>query len=148
MSCEPFKPLLSGYVDAELTPEEQTSLTNHLSHCSECRAELAALREVDGVTRAMKHEIPSDVFWDRYWLSVYHRLERGLGWILLSAGAALLLSFGLWHFVTGFLLDSGAPLVVRAGSALAALGFAILIVGLVRERIRTWRADPYKEVKR
>lgn len=148
MNCEALKPLLSGYVDSELTLEEATRVQNHLSHCSECRHELQELRDIEGVTAAMKHEPLPDVFWDRYWLSVYNRLERGLGWILLSAGAAILAGFGLWHFVTGFLLDASAPLAVRLGAGTAAFGLAILAVSAVRERIRTWRYDPYKEVRR
>ena len=148
MSCEEWKPLLSGYVDSELTPAEEESLKGHLSHCSDCRDDLMELRNIEGVTEVMKNETLPDAFWDTYWLSVYNRLERGLGWILLSVGAALLLGFGAFHFVTDFLLKDEAPLIVRVGTALGMLGLALLTISLIRERIRSWRHDPYKEVKR
>ena len=150
MSCETWKPLLAGYIDGELTSEEEESLKSHLSHCSQCRKELMELKELEGVTNAMKRETDMlpDVFWDRYWLSVYNRMERGIGWILFSVGAALLLGFALWQIATELWLSSGAPLVVRVGSALVVAGLAVLVVSVVRERIRTWRHDPYKEVKR
>ena len=150
MSCETWKPLLAGYIDGELTSEEEESLKSHLSHCSKCREELMELKELEGVTNAMKRETDmlSDVFWDRYWLSVYNRMERGIGWILFSVGAALLLGFALWQIATELWLSSGAPLVVRVGSAFLVAGLAVLVVSVVRERIRTWRHDPYKEVKR
>ncbi len=81
MSCETWKPLLAGYLDGELTPDESERLKSHLSHCSECRDELTEMRELEGVTEAMKREIDTlpDVFWGRYWLSIYNRTERGLG---------------------------------------------------------------------
>jgi len=151
MKCQEWKPLLSGYVDRELTAEEEDRLKNHLSHCSECRVDLQELRDIEGVTSAMKDESfapAGDVFWDRYWLSVYNRIERGVGWLLLSLGAAALVGFGAWHFATGFLFDANAPLIVRVGTALVIAGGAVLVVSVVRERIRTYRHDPYKEVKR
>ncbi len=151
MKCQKWKPLLSGLVDGELTPEEEASLSDHLSHCPGCRDELEALRDLEGVTAAMKDETfapVNDVFWDRYWMSIYNRIERGIGWVLLSAGAATLVAFGLWHFATAFLFASEAPLVARWGVGLGAAGLGVLIVSLVRERARTYRRDPYKEVKR
>ena len=36
---------------------------------------------------------PKDV-WRFYWASVYNRLERRIGWILLSNGAMIILFFG------------------------------------------------------
>lgn len=148
MSCDEWKPLLSGYVDSELTRDEEERLKNHLSTCSDCRTDLLALKKIEGVTEAMKNETLPDAFWDTYWLSVYNRLERGVGWIFLSIGGVLLLGFGAFHFVTDFLLASEAPLIVRVGTGFAVLGLAVLSVSLARERIRTWRHDPYKEVKR
>lgn len=98
----------------------------------------------------MKREIDTlpDVFWDRYWLSIYNRTERGLGWLFFTFGATLLIGFGLWHLATNLWLDASAPFVVRIGTGSLAAGFALLLMSLVRERIRTWRHDPYKEVKR
>lgn len=148
MSCDFWKPLLSGYLDSELTREEEEKLKNHLSHCAECRMELSELRHVEGVTQAMKHETVPDVVWDTYWLSIYNRLERGLAWVLLSIGGAILLSYALWHFATAFLLTPEVPLVLRVGTGVLVFGLAFLTVGVVRERIQIWRQDPYREVKR
>ena len=47
---------------------------------------------------------------------------------------------------TNLWLDASAPLVVRIGTASLAAGFSLMLMSLVRERIRTWRHDPYKEV--
>ena len=148
MSCDLWKPLLSGYLDSELTREEEERLKSHLSHCPECRTELAELRHVEGVTEAMKHETVPDVVWDTYWLSVYNRLERGTAWVLLSLGGTMLLGYGLWHFASVFLMASKVPLVIRMGTGLVVFGLAFLAVSVARERFQIWRRDPYREVKR
>ncbi len=41
---------------------------------------------------------PKDV-WRVYWASVYNRLERRIGWILLSIGAMIILFFGGYKMV-------------------------------------------------
>jgi hypothetical protein len=75
-------------------------------------------------------------------------MEKGLAWVLLSVGGALLLGFGLWELVNEFLLNSEVAFIPRLGTGILIAGVAVLTVSLTRERIRTWRIDPYKEVKR
>ena len=148
MSCDTWKPLLAGYIDAELTGEEEQRLKGHLSHCADCRREHMELKELAGVTMEMKSQGLPDAFWDRYWLSIYNRLERGVAWVFLSAGAALLVGYGLWVFTSELLVDASTPLIVRVGVAMLAVGLAVLVVSSIRERWRRWKVDPYKEVQR
>jgi predicted anti-sigma-YlaC factor YlaD len=148
MSCDEYKPLLSGYVDGELSSEEGLRLRDHLSHCPDCRNDLLQLQDLKEVTDAVKPEAIPDRYWDNYWLGVYNRMERGFGWILFWAGAALLIGFGLWEFVQSFFTDSGTPLIVRIGVGLGAAGLGILFFGVVRERLITRKKDPYREVQR
>ncbi len=89
-----------------------------------------------------------DAALDRFWLGVYARLERGIAWTLLSVSAALLAGYAVWEFVTGFLGDAGAPVVARVGTAGLLFGLLLLVLGLVRERIRAWRRDPFRRVRR
>ncbi len=89
-----------------------------------------------------------DAALDRFWLGVYARLERGIGWTILSASAALLLGYAGWHFVTEFLQDAGVPVLARVGVAGVVVGLLILMLGLIRERIRAFRHDPFRRVRR
>lgn len=148
MKCEQWKPLLAGYLDGELTEDERGHFKSHLSHCSDCREDLHRLRELKEVTDQMKHENPPDAFWDRYWLGIYNRIERGLAWVLLCAGGVLLLGFGMWHLLHGFLLNPSEPLVLRLGTGIMVAGMVVLSASFIRERIRMWRHDPYKEIRR
>lgn len=44
---------LSAYLDGELAPDDAAALERHLAACAECRDELAALREVRTLLRAL-----------------------------------------------------------------------------------------------
>jgi predicted anti-sigma-YlaC factor YlaD len=148
MSCDEFKPLLSGYLDKELTPEESIRLKEHLSTCSACRSELHQFEELMKVTGSMKPVQVPDRFWDIYWHGIYNRLERGVGWVLFAAGAAILIGYGLWHFVQALLTDQSTPLILRVGLGLGAAGLGVLLWSLLRERWIMRKKDPYREVQR
>ena len=52
---------------------------------------------------------PSKDVWRFYWASVYNRLERRIGWILLSIGAMIILFFGGYKMVEGIIQDPSNP---------------------------------------
>jgi anti-sigma factor RsiW len=50
-ACERFVPLLSPYIDGELTPTERVNVERHLSACKECTGRTADLRAESGLLR-------------------------------------------------------------------------------------------------
>ena len=80
--------------------------------------------------------------------SVVHRTERGVAWILIASGVAILGATALWHWVEAW-LATDLPLVIKAASGAVMVGFALLIVSILRERWFLHRRDPYsKEIQR
>ena len=75
MSCEQFKPMITGYLDGELLPEQLTCIKRHLDTCENCREELAELTELKDRLAALTFEKPLGCELERYWISVYNRLE-------------------------------------------------------------------------
>ena len=49
MTCERWEPLLSLYLDGELSASDVSPLERHLESCERCREELASFRELSGV---------------------------------------------------------------------------------------------------
>ena len=80
--------------------------------------------------------------------SVYRRIERGVGWILVSIGAIVLLSYGLWSGVGELLRDTTVPWYVRGAVMSLLAGFAVIVVSVVREKFFMRERDPYREVER
>ncbi len=148
MAEDAFKPLLMGYLDAELTELEILRMEEHLRECTDCSAELEEFRRLKEVTQNMRVATPDDKYWEVYWSNVYNRLERRIGWILLSLGSILLTSYGLYYVVARLLLQGDIPLVVRLGVVALVVGLCTLVISVLRERIFFSKSDKYERIKR
>ena len=142
--CESFKGLLVGLLDGELTPDETRQINDHLTRCAVCREEYEKLRETTGKLSATTFLEPDDVVLAQVWRSPFSRLTRNTAWILIIGGYGGIFGYGLYEFLTSGMKE----LPAKMGLAAIVLGFLILLVQLIRERIRTYKTDPYKEIKR
>ena len=148
MPEDAFKPLLMGYLDSELTELEAERIEQHLLECADCSRELEEFRKLKEVTQNMRVATPDARSWEDYWSHVYNRLERRIGWILISLGAIMIASYGLYSMVALFLLRSDIHPIVRIGIGAFVVGFCALLVSVLRERIFLSRADKYERIKR
>ena len=145
---EDWKIRISGYLDNELSPSEREAFEREVDRDPELARELDAMRAMREVTGSMKLEEFPDQVWDRYWEGTYNRLERGIGWILFSLGAIVLLGAGLYELVLALLKDTSEPWWIRLAIGSFCAGLAVLFVSVLRERIFVRKRDPYREVKR
>ncbi len=143
-----FKILMMGAVDGELTAEERKEFELFLAENPEYKKEYQEYKNLKEATKDMKFKNPPAELWDSYWLNVYNRIERGLGWILLSIGCIILLVFAGFHFFKTLIFEADLPLVIKISIFSVIAGLAILLVSIVRERLFTYKSDPYKEIKR
>ncbi len=148
MADDAFKPLLMGYLDGELTELETLRMEGHLRDCAGCTAELEEFRKLKEVTQNMRVVMPDDKYWEIYWSNVYNRIERRVGWILLSLGSILLTSYGLYYVVARLLLQGDIPILVRLGVVALVVGLCTLVVSVLRERIFFSKSDKYERIKR
>ncbi len=148
MTEDAFKPLLMGYLDGELTETEAQGIEEHLKGCPDCVSELEEFRRLKEVTQNMRVVMPDDRYWDQYWSNIYNRLERRVGWIMVSLGAILLTSYGLYYLVSKLMLQGDIPLVVRIGIVALVVGFCTLVVSALRERVFLSKSDKYERIKR
>jgi predicted anti-sigma-YlaC factor YlaD len=148
MPEDTYKPLLMGYLDSELTEIEVLRMEQHLENCAECRIELEEFRRLKEVTQNMRIVTPDARSWEEYWSHVYNRLERRIGWIVMSLGAILVTSYGIYSLIAKLLLRSDIPIVVRIGIVALVVGFCTLLISVIRERIFMARMDKYERIKR
>ena len=149
MSCEELKPMITGYLDGELSQQQRERIKNHLLACESCRRELAELTELKEKLDMIKFKEPSDAELERYWSSIYNRLERGLGWILFSVGAIILFCYGAFRLLESVITNRSVALGLKIGIVAMAFGVVILFVSLFRERLAVRKTDKYsKEIKR
>ena len=145
---ERFQTLLMQAVDGELSPDEQTEFEEFINKNGDCRKEWQQMKKLKEVTQSMNFKsLPTEV-WDNYWVNVYNRLERGLAWMLFSIGAIILLTYSGFKAVESIIADPQLAGILKAAILMVIGGAVILLVSVVREKLFTRKADPYKEVQR
>ena len=140
--------LLMRALDDELAPEERRELEALLDRDPTLRAERERLGRLKEVTAEMKLRHPPEQLWDDYWNSGYRRLERGIGWILVSFGVIVVGGWAAWQFVTALIADTEMPPLIKAGILAGSLGLVVLAVAVLRDRLFVRKTDPYKDIQR
>ena len=139
---------LAGYVDGELTDEQQKQFEDQLRNDPALQAELDEFQKLKEVTSMVSYADLPDEVWENYWQSIYRKTERGIGWILLSLGAIILLGFGLFTGLTELYMNPNNPLWLKVGITGVGGGLVFLLVSYGRERIFAYNRDRYKEVNK
>jgi ferric-dicitrate binding protein FerR (iron transport regulator) len=145
---ERVRHLLMSGLDGELSAEEREELEGLLAADSNLRDEWHRMSKVKEVTQSMALRKPPDEVWEDYWASVYSRLERGVGWILVSLGGIVLLSYGAWRGVQALIADAEMPWFLKGAILATAVGLVVLFVSVLREKLFVRGRDPYKDVQR
>lgn len=140
--------LMMAALDGEVSDVERGELEALLEGDPGLRDEWQRMGQVKEVTSTMALRKPPEEVWGRYWTSVYNRIERGVGWILASVGAVVIMAYGLWKWFETLYQDASLPWFVKAAIMLLSVGFLIVFVSVIREKLFTRRYDPYKEIER
>jgi len=148
MSCRDYKDMLMGYLDDELDNEKEQQLQMHLAECKDCAAELEEFRRLKAITDDMSLVEPEDRLWQQYWSSIYNRIERGIGWLLFSVAAILLIMYAGFKAIEQIVTDPGVGLTLKAALLALIGGAAILFVSVLRERLYFWKKDRYRDLRR
>ncbi len=148
MDHQKIKELVSSFYDEELDEKQRKLVKNHLEECSECRKEFEEMGRFEEVMSQMALKEPPKEAWQMYWTSVYNRLERGIGWILFSIGAIILLFFGAYKLVEGIIQDASVPLILKIGILSVLGGLVVLLVSLLREQLFVRKRERYKEIEK
>jgi anti-sigma factor RsiW len=140
--------MMMAALDGELPSQERAELERLLEEDAGLREEWSRLEKVKEATKEMKYVEPPDEVWDNYWVSVYNRLERGVGWVLISIGALVLIGWAAWHAVGALLAETDLPGFIKVAVFVVIMGALILLVSVIREKLFTRRSDRYKGVQR
>jgi ferric-dicitrate binding protein FerR (iron transport regulator) len=140
--------MMMAALDDELSSRERAELQRLLAQDAGLREEWDRLRKVKEATGEMKYVEPPDEVWDDYWVSVYNRLERGVGWVLISLGSLVLIGWAAWHAIGAMLADSDLPGFIKVAVFVVVMGAVILLFSVIREKLFTRRSDRYKGVQR
>jgi predicted anti-sigma-YlaC factor YlaD len=148
MTCHDYKDLMMGYLDDELSAEQRRQFEEHLAGCPECAGELEEFRKLKAITDEVSLAEPEDRIWQDYWNGIYNRIERGVGWIVFSVAAILMVIYGGFRAIEELVKDPNVEITLKVGLLALIAGLAILFVSVLRERLYFWKKDRYKDVRR
>ncbi len=141
---ERARALMMAAIDGECSPSERRELDALAAESPELAAEWRRMTRVKEVTTGMSLQSVPEEVWDGYWTSVYRRTERGIAWILISAGAIVLGAYALWEAAASLFADTDTPLFIRMAIVGISVGAGILVLSVIREKFFTHRHDPYQ----
>jgi len=133
--------LLSGYIDGELTQQDQQRVRLHCENCADCRRgleELRTLRETMGKSKLSK--VPQNV-WRETMDDTAVKATRGIGWVLFIGG--LLLVAG--YFVVTVIPELSLLEALIVGGFYG--GMLLLFISVLRQRLIERKSDKYKDVE-
>ncbi len=142
--CKEYKVLMMGMMDGELTEDESMRLNNHLIRCSSCREELEQLKRTSSKLNGINIKEPDEEIVDKTWRSPYSKLTKNFGILLVIAGWLIMMIYGAYEFIVTKETES----IPKYAFVIILVGIAILFIAVLRDRIRSYRNDPYKEVEK
>ena len=145
MTLEEHQRDVMRFIDGEMDEREREIFEKHLGTCDSCKHLLEDFARLKEVTDSMKlAELPEAV-WEKYWDRIYNRIERSIAWFLFIIGALITNGYWIYKVVT----DPKLYNIAGLGFVLMVVGFAILFLSVVREKLTVNKTDRYtSEVKR
>ena len=148
MTCRDNKDLMMAYLDGELDDKKNKMLQEHLAQCTLCFKELEEFKSLKLMTDNITLSEPEDQVWQKYWDNVYNRLERGMGWMLMSLASICLGVFGGFKAIEYIVTDPSVSLFLKVALLVLILGLSILLISIMRERLYFWKNDRYRHIRR
>ena len=142
-NCHSVDELLSGYLDGELTQQERQRVEVHAGGCQRCSARLRELGKLRASIGKLQLNGIAEAEWKQMMNDAVARTARGVGWLLLIGGVLAMVGYIGYEFV---LAHADPPLIKWAVGALY-LGFAVLLLSVLRQRFIASRKDKYKDVE-
>ncbi len=135
--------LISGYLDRELTQGDDQRVRIHLMECARCRALADELTNIREAAMSTSFPVPDDRQWDETPRSGLSTFLRNFGWTLLVLWVVGLSGFMLWHLIT-----DGEDLVEKLLVFGAWLGFGLVFLSVLMDRLKSYKTDRYRGVEK
>ena len=138
------KNLICKVVDGTATSEEEKVMNELNEKNSEVHQEFNAQKKIADSIRSVGLPELDDSLRQQFISGIYNKLERKTGWIISIIGIILVLSYGIYEFIT----EPDINTVYRIGIAAIIVGFGLLFSSVLRVRVKLRKHDKYKEVIR
>lgn len=141
---EEIREMLSAYLDGELTQASEQRVRVHLEDCEDCRRAYDELARLQKMTRELEFAEPPEARMKELEQSLSVQAPRRLGWLFVWTGIVAWLIYGAVMYVRYWRPPTVGEMI---GSAVV-IGFVLLLVSAVVERVRQLPHDRYRRIER
>ena len=145
---ERIRQMMMASIDGEISSADEAELKRILLGDPKRAGEYEQLKNLKMMTSQTKLKAPAPELWDNFNRRVFTKIERGIGWILFTIGAVVLLFYGAWAALSELLTDPELAWWLKSAIVAAVAGAIMLFVSLIRERIYLNKHERYKDVIR
>ena len=140
--------LLMGYLDGELSPDEEKRIEEHITECKECTEDLERYKKLNDIVKPMDFVTLEDKLMENYWSKGYRKIERNLALFFLFAGLSTLTGFGIMQIVIKVWNFAGIPLLIKISIFAALAGAGALLLSILREKLFLSKKQRYSDIRR
>ena len=146
-SCQETEPLLSGYLDGELTAGDRQRVELILDDCMVCGQAFDEMRKMRQRFGAIDYEKMTSQEKDQISRTAQESVGASVGQVLFLVGVFIVYGVGAFWMVRGLIGDSEAPLFLRVGAPIMILGMGVLFFTVLFQRIKAAKTDKYRNVR-
>lgn len=141
---EEIRRMLSAYLDRELTQGEEQMVRIHLEDCAECRRAYEGMVRLQEMTRALRFEAPPEDRMKELEKSLMVQAPRRLGWVFVLGGLTAWLIYAAVLYVRHW----RPPTVEEMMGGAVVIGFVMLLLSVLVERVRQLPYDRYRRIQK
>lgn len=131
--CHESQLLFGRLLANDLTQQDRQRVLLHVKGCSECAAVLVARKRDRNETAAISQENESGVL-------------MKLAWVLIITSGVVIAGFFLWDLAAALWTDQSQPVWLRAALAIFYVGFVVLFIVILRQRLMARKTDKFRKV--
>lgn len=135
--------LISGYLDGELTQRDDQRVRLHLEDCAGCRAIADGMSKMKEATMTSEFQVPEDTQWDEKPRGGFSAFLSRFGWTIAIAWVVAIVGYGIWQVATDSENLLEAVLVFGLW-----LGFGLVFLSVLIDRLKTFKTDPYRRIEK
>jgi len=136
--------MLSAYLDGELTQASAQRVRVHLEDCEECRRAFDEMARLQAMTKELAFAEPPEARMKELEKSLSVQAPRRLGWLFAVGGCVAWLVYGVVAYVRHWRPPTAEELIASA----VVIGFVLLFVSVVVERLRQLPHDRYRRIEK
>lgn len=156
-NCKDTEPLLSGYLDGELTQSDRQRVGLILEDCEHCAQAFTEIKQLRQKVGGISYEKMSETEKNKMSKDVASRVGSSVGQVLALVGLILVYGVGAYWLCAEVIMDAEftrtgdledkVPLFLRIGLPTLFIGIGVLFFTVLFQRMKAVKTDKYKDVQ-